>query len=128
MYENISTGLENTNLFDTEVIESYNDSNILLKRICCETGSFTAVKRDFIVVTSTSLQLDGSFIIASRSSYIPNIHMKNCDGYKRGIIHACGFVLKPIESSKSIDAGCEVFFGIHIYIYVCEYIYVYLCV
>jgi hypothetical protein len=110
MEENYGTGLEN--VFDNVVIESHNDASIVLKRISCDSGSFTAANRDFIVVTSTSLQLDGSFIIASRSTNIHNIQLRNCDGHKRGIIHACGFVLRPVESSKG--TGCEVIYGIHI--------------
>jgi hypothetical protein len=110
MEENYSTGLED--VFENVVIESHNNASIVLKRISCDSGSFTAANRDFIVVTSTSLQLDGSFIIASRSTNIHNIQQRNSDGHKRGIIHACGFVLRPVESSKG--AGCEVIYGIHI--------------
>ena len=114
---NIFTGMETT-CCENVLIKHFHGGCVSVRRLCCDSGSLTSSKRDFVVVTSISMLPDGCFLVASRSIYIPDHitihHRKGRNGYVRGIIYTSGFVLRPVKCPIDGACGCEVFYAAHL--------------
>ena len=117
VHRNILTGIESTSC-ENVLIKKFHGGCVSVRRICCDAGSLTSSKRDFVVVTSISMLPDGVFLVASRSVYIPDkITMqrrRSHNGYVRGIVYTSGFVLRPVKCPIDGACGCEVFYAIHL--------------
>jgi hypothetical protein len=116
MPKKITSGLEViSESGSTQVVESYFDGSVILKRICFK-GSLRAAKREFIIVTSISYLPDGSYVMSSRSLYAPEstprYMRRSRGGHVKGIIYTAGFHIRPIESSNG--NRCEVCYGCHL--------------
>lgn len=108
----------------------------IVRKVYCKAGSgIMSSKRDFKLVTSITMQDDGTYVLATRSgpwdfdsasavggggssksgSSGPDSSGPTRDlskGYIRGIVYASGFILRPIMEGK--DVGCEMSFGCHV--------------
>ena len=119
MDRNIVSGLE-TAAYESLLVKSFCGGSVGVRRICCDSGSLTSAKRDFIVVTSVSIEDDGTLVVASRSVYVPDrpttLPRRSKQGHIRGIVHASGFVLRPCRARGGGDGPdeCEVLFGTHV--------------
>jgi hypothetical protein len=119
--EDLVTGMEGIS-HRREVIATYNGGSVVVRRIIFKSGSLTSSKRDFLIVTNTSVLPDGTFIVVSRSIDIPekltrNQRKQQKNGYIRGVVYASGYVIRPLASSKessSNNSGCEIFFAAHL--------------
>jgi hypothetical protein len=100
----------------SEVIKTLHGGSITIRRICCKSGSFTSAKRDFTLITSNSVLQDGTYVVASRSIYVPEtisaLQRKSKNGFIRGIIYGAGYVLRPVRTAEG--EGCEVFYAVHL--------------
>ena len=114
---NIASGLEQT-ACETTLVKKFHGGSVSVRRICCDSGSLTSSKRDFVVVTCVSMLPDGVFVVSSRSAYVPDNltthHRRSRHGFVRGIVYASGFVLRPVKCPVQEDKGCEVFYGTHL--------------
>ena len=117
LQRNILTGIETTSK-ENVLIKQFHGGCVSVRRICCDTGSLTSSKRDFVIVTSISMLPDGVYLISSRSVYIPDkITMqrrRSHNGYVRGIVYTSGFVLRPVKCPVEGSCGCEVFYATHL--------------
>jgi hypothetical protein len=114
--KSITSGLEGiSELGSTEVVGSYLEGSVIVKRICFK-GSLRAARREFIIVTSICHLPDGSYIMSSRSLYAPESSprymRRSRSGHVKGIIYAAGFHIRPIISSSG--DSCEVRYGCHL--------------
>eukprot|EP00602_Paraphysomonas_sp_CaronLab_P002341 CAMPEP_0185032022 /NCGR_PEP_ID=MMETSP1103-20130426/19837_1 /TAXON_ID=36769 /ORGANISM="Paraphysomonas bandaiensis, Strain Caron Lab Isolate" /LENGTH=928 /DNA_ID=CAMNT_0027567755 /DNA_START=314 /DNA_END=3100 /DNA_ORIENTATION=- len=133
LYQNsIWTGLEGIVSQKVE-LQSMRRNRVVVSRLCCNTGTITSSKREFLVVTYWAEMENGSVIVCTRSlpdSYTPPT---SCVGRAqgnasttnrkkslvRGFIHSCGFVVLPnqvaVASSGISEAppkrGCQVLFS-----------------
>lgn len=119
----------------TEVVSRTSTDNeiIIVRKIFCKAGSgIMSSKRDFKLITSITMQDDGTYVIATRSgswdfegtsaggggssnsasSATDSQKIDLSKGYIRGIVHASGFILRPIIDGDHV--GCEMSFGCHV--------------
>jgi hypothetical protein len=119
MDRNIVSGLEAI-AYENVLIRGFCGGSVGVRRICCDTGSLTSAKRDFVVMTSVTARDDGDIVVASRSVHVPDRLLtapprRSKQGHIRGVVHASGFVLRPRRPRAGDGPGeCEVLFGAHV--------------
>ena len=108
--KDLGPGIESL-AYRTEILKLFHDGNIIVRRVSCKSGSMTSSNRDFMLVTSSSMYPDGTFIIASRSTQVPDeittaMRKTNKNGYIRGIVYGSGYVLRPVQCADGPGEHC----------------------
>lgn len=118
--EHSPSGLEHISFRYENLFVSKNN-NIFVKNFFVESGSMQASNRIVTVVSGIVSREDGSIVLHSRSSNVPErIELKTrepCEsnGYIRGVLYASGFIIKPLESATgSSKPLTSVQFAIHL--------------
>ena len=139
LQQDVITGIEGLN-GNSEIISrtAANDEIVVVRKVHCKagSGSIMSSKRDFKLVTSITMEENGTYVIATRSGpwdFESNSTVtgggesgmsatsgngsgqegsERSRGFIRGIVHASGFILRPVHYDGEV--GCEISFGCHL--------------